>query len=72
MGKRADYIWIKVTHDKFELPVAVADTAAELERELGLAHGTVRRVVCDCKKHERWCGYRRIYVGKELDEKIDI
>lgn len=28
-------IWMKVTKDKYELPVAVADSASELARKLG-------------------------------------
>lgn len=29
-------IWLAVTPDKYELPIAVADTAAELSKMLGL------------------------------------
>ena len=34
-------IWMKVTDDKYELPVAVADTAEELARIVGLGAVTL-------------------------------
>lgn len=34
-------IWLAVTQDKYQLPVAVADTAAELARMMGVRQSTV-------------------------------
>lgn len=34
-------IWMKVTKDKYELPVAVADSASELARKLGCNVNTI-------------------------------
>ncbi len=34
-------IWLKVTSDKYELPLAVADTASELARLCGVTVNTI-------------------------------
>lgn len=36
------YIWMKITKDKFELPVAVADSCEELADICGVSAYTVR------------------------------
>jgi len=35
------YIWLAVTADKFELPIAVADSAKKLANMLGINENTV-------------------------------
>lgn len=34
-------MWMKVTKDKYELPLAVADTAGQLARLLGISQETI-------------------------------
>ena len=34
-------LYLRTTTDKYELPIAVADTAKELAEELGVTEGTV-------------------------------
>lgn len=41
MGKQR-YLWLAVTADEYELPLAVENTAAELARRLGVSEDTVR------------------------------
>lgn len=36
------YLWLAVTADEYELPLAVEDTAAALARRLGISEDTVR------------------------------
>lgn len=36
MGKRWEYIWMMVTTDKYELPLAVAGSAKELGEIIGI------------------------------------
>lgn len=38
-------LYIAVTRDKYELPIAVADSASELARMLGVKSGTVYRSI---------------------------
>lgn len=35
------YLWLAVTADEYELPLAVADTSRELGKMLGLSHNTI-------------------------------
>lgn len=58
MGKQR-YLWLAVTADEYELPLAVENTAAELARRLGVSEDTVR-VMEYRGKNER---YRRTRKG---------
>ena len=40
------YIWMAVTPDELELPIAVADTAMELGRMLGLKGNIISKIYC--------------------------
>lgn len=39
-------VYMCVTDDEYELPIAVADTQRELARMLGVKEGTIRRALC--------------------------
>ena len=43
-------LYMKVTRDEYELPVAVAETKAELARMLGIKREYVRRAFSHAKK----------------------
>ena len=58
IGKQR-YLWMAVTADEYELPLAVEDTAAALARRLGVSENTVRTVKYR-GKNER---YRRTKKG---------
>ena len=53
-----------VTKDKYELPLIVADTAAELARKLGIHPGPVRSALC----HARQRGGKSQYVKVNIDD----
>lgn len=40
-----DYLWLAVTPDQYELPLAVADTAEQLAAMFGLKRGSVISMV---------------------------
>lgn len=42
-------IWMKVTKDKYELPVAVADSPMELARILGISSNTINSSISHVK-----------------------
>lgn len=44
MKFQKQYLWLAVTADEYELPLAVEDTAAALARRLGVSENTVRTV----------------------------
>lgn len=42
MKLQKQYLWMAVTADEYELPLAVEDTASALARRLGVSEDTVR------------------------------
>ena len=58
-------LYMKVTMDEYELPVAVADTKNELARMLGMERGKVRSAFANVKKY----GYKHsTYVVVEVED----
>ena len=58
-------LYMKVTRDEYKLPVAVAETKAELARMLGTERKKVRSAFAKVKKY----GYKHsTYVEVEVDD----
>lgn len=61
-------LYIKVTNDKYELPVAVADSPSELAIMLGLKRQTLWSIFSRVRKGE----YRyKIYQIVEIEEEVE-
>ncbi len=60
-GKMLTPLWLMVTKDKYQLPLAVADTAEELAEIVGVKPSTIIKSVTHRKKSR----YIRIYVDME-------
>ena len=65
VAKKRDYIYMKVSHDRYELPELIADSGTELALKLGLHERSVTSQISKCKRKGYWCPYRAVYVGKE-------
>ena len=50
-------LWLKVTRDEYELPLAVADTSEELSRMLGLKRKSIMKQINKAKNKNRKCQY---------------
>ena len=58
-------LYMKITRDEYELPLAVAETKAELARMLGIERGKVRSAFAKVKKY----GYKHsTYVVVEVED----
>lgn len=64
-------LYLKVTSDKYELPIAVADTSAELERMLGLRRKSIIKQIHSAKKNNRNCQYIVIEIDEQI-ERIEV
>lgn len=55
-------LWLAVTPDQYELPIAVADTAEQLSKLLGLKGNYVPKMYCMHKKgvFKEWKNYKII------------
>lgn len=51
--KQKEFLYLAVTNDKYELPIAVADSASELAKMLGLSVYTIYTGVCRGAKNVR-------------------
>ena len=60
-------VWMKITKDDLELPVIVADTAAELARICG----TTRNAVMSSASHAKNNGIKSSYISVEVDTDDD-
>lgn len=61
-------VWLNVTMDEYELPVAVADTAAQLAQILGTTEMTILSSISHAKHDGRKTPYRKVRV--EIDEEV--
>lgn len=51
--KQKEFLYLAVTNDKYELPIAVADSASELAKMLGIERQTVYVNLCRSAKDKR-------------------
>ena len=55
-------LWIKVTNDKYELPVAVADTAQKLADMVGATKDAVVTGAWHHRNDGKWSSYRKVVI----------
>lgn len=60
----AKYLWLKVTLDKYELPLAVAETSDELARLVGVSGNAVRLGRSQEKRGKR-SSYKKVRIDDE-------
>lgn len=57
-------LWLLVTFDEYELPLFVADTAAELGRHVGQSENAIASAVSKAKKY----GFKSRYQSVDTDD----
>ena len=58
-------IWMKVTHDKYKHPVAIADSCVELANLLGKTANNISSSISHSKKRGDWTPYRKVEIDNE-------
>ena len=58
-------VYMQVTMDKYELPLAIADTAQELAE---ICNTTANSIYCSCSKRARGIYKKARYISVEIDE----
>jgi len=62
-------VWMMVSKDKFELPEAIADSAGELARIVGISEDTIYSTVSHMKAGRLKSGrFRRVEIEEDDDE----
>lgn len=57
-------LWLKVTADKYEFPLAIGDTAGQLALMTGVSTNAIHSAISNAKRG----GYRCQYVKVEIEE----
>ena len=57
-------LWMKVTRDKYEFPVYIAETQKELAMLCGVNKGSISRAIGEARRN----GHRCCYVRVEIEE----
>lgn len=58
-------IYMLITTDRYELPVAVADTVKELAFLIGVTENNIRSAMSKAKKRETRCRYVKVVIEEE-------
>lgn len=58
-------VWLKVTMDEFELPLAVADSSAELAKICGVTAESIQSSMSRAKRKGQKSPYRKVRVERE-------
>lgn len=64
------FVWLKVTPDRYELPVAVADTGKELARICGVSENNVYNTMTKARKLGHRCKYIRVEVEEDKNDNV--
>jgi hypothetical protein len=63
---KEQYVWMKVTNDKYELPVLVADSAPELAKMLGCSPNNIYSSLSHAKHRRQNTTYRKVLINEEV------
>lgn len=65
MGQ-SDYVYIRVTQDKYELPLCVRDSIKELAEACGTTKNNIESCISHAKKRKRGRSmYYKVYIGDD-------
>ena len=62
------HVYMKITTDRYELPVAVADTGEELAKMCGVSINNVYNTIRSARIHGYKCQYVRVEVEVEVED----
>lgn len=54
------YYWLKVTNDRYELPLVVAESCGELAKACGVTVNTIRRTMWTARKKNWNSSYKKV------------
>lgn len=62
-------IWMQVTMDELELPLAIADTQRELARKLGIDPNRIALAISHAKLRGYRSQYRKVVIEEDENDK---
>ena len=63
-------LWLYVSDDKYELPLAVADSACNLAKKLGIKTNTIQAAMSRAKRFGYKCRYIKVVVDESEEEDV--
>lgn len=63
--RQAMTLYLKVTSDEYELPLAVGDTVRDLARIIGVNPNSIYSHMSHTKKNGYFCSYKKVEVEDE-------
>ena len=67
-GKKKNYLFLRITQDKYQLPIAVAGSVRELARMIGVSRNTIASAICHGEK-QHW--KKPAYVRVEAEDEVE-
>ena len=61
----AKYVYMKVTRDEYEFPIAIADSVTELAEILGVAPMTISSAICHANQRNGNSAYKKVNISEE-------
>lgn len=65
MKKKKKAIYMYVSADKYEIPLAIADSADELAEMLGVTRNAIDSSMSNARRRGNKCQYKRVLVDAE-------
>ena len=65
-------VYMQVTHDEYELPIAVADSATELADMLGTTKASILSAISHYNHQGKYSTFRAVEIEEETDGLQDI
>lgn len=65
---KAYHVYMLVSHDEYELPLAVADTVRELSALIGVREDAIRSAMSKARKRGNRCRYVKVVIEEEENE----
>lgn len=61
-------IWLKVTHDEYELPLVIADSLQEMANKVGTSRNAIASSYSHYIHGGPWSSYRKVEIEEDDDE----
>ena len=61
-------IWLKVTHDEYELPLVIADSLQDMANKAGTSRNAIESSYSHFTHGRCWSPYRKVIIEEDDDE----
>lgn len=64
--EKSHFLWLMVTHDEYEFPIYIADTADQLAAMAGVKGATaIVSAIKKARDRGYWCRYRKVLIDPD-------